>query len=647
DEAADRLRREADRVAARARLLAERSRLAELREALDSQTGSLKSTRERLNRQWMDLWSAIGISRPGAPRAMLAWLREHAELARRARDLREARGNLARLEAKAETLRDTLAAALETAGEPAGGPEESFTERRERAEEALTLASTVAVERARLLAERDRLDAERPALERAVEAAAAQHDVWQTRWAVAMARFGLPTDASPASLNALLAQSAELFERIEQARAHRRQSEVLSEESSRFTSEVRALVARVAPDLLGPATPTGAWPSQPWGFDDPGLARSATASTVFLPEAETSSNPSTENDSLTPADAANLVRELSERLRKARAARQSFEHLTQALEEKRNESHAAKAEVRSLHDVLADLRREARLADVDDDDGGEDRLEEAATNDRRRAELEAQRERDDEAIRKLAAGMPLEAFAAEVAGVDPDSLGPRIARLTQRIGELQRDAEEVNQAIGRETSELARMKGGSDAAEICQNAENLRAKVKADVEQYTRLRLAMAVLRAGVERYRKKAQGPVLARASATFARLTLGSFHELTIEYDDRDEPVLRATRPGGEPLGVDAMSLGTADQLYLALRLATLDAFLDRHEPLPLIADDVLIQFDDARAAATLEVLAEFAERTQVLLFTHHEHLIELARARLAPGAFFTHALPGRIPR
>ena len=189
------------------------------------------------------------------------------------------------------------------------------------------------------------------------------------------------------------------------------------------------------------------------------------------------------------------------------------------------------------------------------------------------------------------------------------------------------------------------MKGGADAAELKQQEEDLRARVKDDVEQYARLRLAASVLRAGIERYRQKAQNPVLARAGETFARLTLGSFTALRVDYDDRDEPVLVGVRPGGAPVGVAGMSLGTADQLYLALRLATLDAALDRHEPLPLIVDDVLVQFDDARAAATLEALAAFSKRAQVLFFTHHEHLVRLADDRLGAGVVLTHLLPGRV--
>lgn len=644
DEAADRLRREADRVASRARLLAERARLAELQDDLARRIASVESRREQASKEWSNLWRRLGVTSPGEPRTMLAWLRKQGELARLASGIREARKRLKRSEEQSRALRQTLAKGLLAAGDSDGDPEEPLADRLDRAERAMAEARSKAEERARLLAERERLDDQRPALEQAVGEALGRHDDWQRGWAKALARFGLPAEAPTAALSAVLTRSAELFDRIEKARARRRDSEALAAEVSAFAAEVQALVARVAPDLLGPTTPTGAWPSRPWGFDDPGLARSATAAAVFLPE--TRANPQTEAEDLDarPDLAATLASELYQRLRKAQSARQTFEHLTEQIDKQKEEAHSARSEVQSLRETLAALRREARLDEDHADDDDEQGLTLALASDGRRRERESQRDAIEETLRKLAAGVPLEAFAREVAEADPDALAPRIDRLTERIGELQRDSNEVNQTIGRESSELARMKGGSDAAEISQHAESLRAKIKADLEQYTRLRLAAAVLRAGMERYRKKAQGPVLERATATFARLTLGSFQELRIDHDDRDEPVLRAIRPDGEIVGVEGMSLGTADQLFLALRLATLETFLDRHEPLPIIIDDILIQFDDARAAATLEVLAGLSSRTQILLFTHHAHLIDLARDRVAPGVLFTHALPGR---
>ena len=78
--------------------------------------------------------------------------------------------------------------------------------------------------------------------------------------------------------------------------------------------------------------------------------------------------------------------------------------------------------------------------------------------------------------------------------------------------------------------------------------------------------------------------------------------------------------------------MSDGTCDQLYLALRLASLETWLEHHEPLPLIVDDILLNFDDERAVATLKVLSDLARQTQVLFFTHHAHLVKIAEENLS---------------
>jgi hypothetical protein len=60
-----------------------------------------------------------------------------------------------------------------------------------------------------------------------------------------------------------------------------------------------------------------------------------------------------------------------------------------------------------------------------------------------------------------------------------------------------------------------------------------------------------------------------------------------------------------------------------------------------MPLVLDDLLVNFDDRRARAALEVLGEFSHKTQVLFFTHHEHLIDLARQALTPDTLFVHQL------
>jgi uncharacterized protein YhaN len=55
---------------------------------------------------------------------------------------------------------------------------------------------------------------------------------------------------------------------------------------------------------------------------------------------------------------------------------------------------------------------------------------------------------------------------------------------------------------------------------------------------------------------------------------------------------------------------------------------AYFTAHEPVPFIVDNVLLNFDDARASAATAALDALSTRTQVMFFTHHKHLVELAR-------------------
>ena len=89
--------------------------------------------------------------------------------------------------------------------------------------------------------------------------------------------------------------------------------------------------------------------------------------------------------------------------------------------------------------------------------------------------------------------------------------------------------------------------------------------------------------------------------------------------------------------------MSDGTQDQLYLALRLASIENFLEQGESMPLLA--MTLSFDDYRAAAALRALAELAQRTQVILFTHHLSVVRLAQRILPDEVLSVHYL-GDVP-
>ena len=150
-------------------------------------------------------------------------------------------------------------------------------------------------------------------------------------------------------------------------------------------------------------------------------------------------------------------------------------------------------------------------------------------------------------------------------------------------------------------------------------------------ERYVRARASAMLLRWAVDRYRKEKQGPLLKRAGELFRVLTRNSFERLEVTFDERDAMYLTGVRPDGEVVAVPGLSTGTEDQLFLALRIAAVEDYLARAVALPFVADDLFVNFDQERSAAGFDVLGQLAERTQVLFYTHHLHLVDVARETL----------------
>jgi uncharacterized protein YhaN len=213
--------------------------------------------------------------------------------------------------------------------------------------------------------------------------------------------------------------------------------------------------------------------------------------------------------------------------------------------------------------------------------------------------------------------------------------------LDANIEVLDGEIKSIGEKIGGIKHGLDLMRGDSHAADAAARAQEALARVRTNAEKWVRAKLASVILRREIERYREENQGPLLGRASTLFARLTLGAFTGLRAGFDDKDRASLRIVRAGGAEIDVEALSEGTRDQLYLSLRLASLLRHAEIAAPMPLVLDDVLIHFDDERSSAALAVLAEVAKTMQVLFFTHHARLVDLAQAAIPKTELTIHEL------
>ncbi|MEF8700727.1 MAG: AAA family ATPase [Candidatus Accumulibacter sp. UW26] len=238
------------------------------------------------------------------------------------------------------------------------------------------------------------------------------------------------------------------------------------------------------------------------------------------------------------------------------------------------------------------------------------------------------------------AGLPLVDALQQAAGQDPDAVADALDRLSREQEECGASVQECHAVLIAAKAAFEQSDGSAAAAEAQQKMAQQAARIAELGADYAAARIASAVLARVVDSYQKRNQGPLVERAAKCFAGVTSGRFSGIAIDYDE-EKQILVAVRADGKRLTMDQLSTGRRDQLFLALRLAAIEGHVDTSEPLPVIVDDLLIQFDDQAAAATFRVLADLARRTQILFLTHHEHLLEVANAAIGADTYRTHRI------
>lgn len=329
-----------------------------------------------------------------------------------------------------------------------------------------------------------------------------------------------------------------------------------------------------------------------------------------------------------PEDPAASADQLMSRWQKQDGVRQQRTALTPELQEAITNYLALEAAVREAHASVEELAD--RNGTTADDDG----LAAIAARCAARAEMILAMKQAERSLGDVGDGHDAQTLSEQLDGRDLDTL-----RGALEVAEDQRERldDEIEAAIVAQKSAQDALEGF--ATESCVNEavaarESATARMQSAVERYIELTAARGLIAQAIDKIRTEQQDPLVRRAGELFAMTTRRGFSGIETDMDDRGQPVVVGRRASGERIPVAAMSDGTRDQLYLAFRLASLENYAASTEPLPFVADDILVHFDDPRSLATLDLLAKFGETNQVLLFTHHERIRDAGRALEAEG-------------
>ena len=578
----ERLKGEADRLADEA--IEDAARLAGHRletQRLDEQTrryGLAQAAEARAaatfadtEQSWRELWKRVSI-RPRSPARMQEWSGRIEQVMKTRDKLAARRTELEAREAELARLEPGLRAlSLEAGLSQIEGLDCIRTaERFERRLEEIARVWARSRDVETRFAESRRRLAEAKA--ESGDAGAVLED-WRRRWLVAVAALGLEADASIEGAETALEVWDKASNDSENHRNRMRRVAGIQRNMNDFETEAHALIQRCTPssaDLPAEAA-----------------ARLLNERLVAARRAQTKRH---------------AAAELSETAR--RGCDEARARLAKAKETMT--THAAR--LPSGSDVVALLAREEERS----------RIAEALGRQRLR-------------LADLADGVDEARLLEEMNAFDPDAATATLKELERRDEDLGQQEKERYAERDRLQRKREEFESGIGAEAAVQQRRNAEAELVDAARRWAVLKAASVLLGGALEHHRAARRDPLMTRAGEVFATLTGGAFARLDQSFSDDDEAKLEACRANGETAPIAHLSEGARDQLYLALRLAYIEDYAARAEAPPFIGDDIFASFDEPRTGAGLEALAALSDRIQPIVFTHHLHVIEEARARL----------------
>ncbi len=298
------------------------------------------------------------------------------------------------------------------------------------------------------------------------------------------------------------------------------------------------------------------------------------------------------------------------------------------MREEQLRGEAALAQALARHEeadaVLATAFGEAALADV-------------AAFEAWRSEREAYERRQHDRDLALAAfrdqvGREEGLLTAELQDGSPELWLAQSADMARSLEEMKQQRDQ----LVRESQDLVRLRveiaESADVPALAGRCAELEEELRRAAQAWRAQALAQRLLERTLDVYVQSRQPDVLRIASDAFRQITAGVYQEVRQRSDGQG---LVAMAQGGGQKQPEELSRGTQEQLYLALRLGLAASYGERVAALPLVLDDIAVNFDPKRQAALLDVVARFAREPgrQALFFTCHPSLAQAARVA-APG-------------
>ena len=322
------------------------------------------------------------------------------------------------------------------------------------------------------------------------------------------------------------------------------------------------------------------------------------------------------NDQRTVAAAADrlveLLESVQESVRKRVDAEAELEEAELQLEGRKNDLEKAEEE-------LGQLLQSGGAEDAEEFRARADLSE-------RRTNLEVKARSAHDRLQRLSGpGEALERLKADLTNADPQSIDDEIVALEEERDNADAEINERSTELGSFQTELERLVGEEESSRLRMERNILLEQIKGHARDWARLTLAQNLLEEARRKFERERQPGVVRHAEKFFTQITDGRYRQV---YAPLGEQTITVTDADGQTKQPSELSRGTREQLFLSLRFGLIRELGQRTEPLPVVVDEVLVNFDPERALRAAVAFTELSHTNQVLVFTCHPTVVELFR-------------------
>lgn len=211
----------------------------------------------------------------------------------------------------------------------------------------------------------------------------------------------------------------------------------------------------------------------------------------------------------------------------------------------------------------------------------------------------------------------------ELASLNPAELQIQSQQATELADQFNAEYEGKNKQLTECVTHISHILKPDEMFDLLNQRESLETKLQEETKEWLATKMALKILNESKQRFEEEKQPEVITFTRDYFKEITDNAYQDLRISLSEKHVSLIDKS---GKSKTVEELSRGTREQLLLSLRMGLIAEYEKNTEPLPVVLDDVMVNFDVHRARNLVQTLTHFGEGRQVILFTCHEHTRDL---------------------